>query len=60
MSSDVYTEHGSSGGVGVPTTFTLTPKVKGVASYTYAFNWGQGTTVKAEGQGDAKLSWTPP
>jgi hypothetical protein len=59
VNSDVYVENGSSGGVGVPTTFTFTPKVKGVASYTYGFDWGPGTTVKADGQGNAQITWTP-
>lgn len=59
VSSDVYVENGSSGGVGVPATFTFAPKVKGVANYTYAFDWGQGSTVKADGQGNAQITWTP-
>jgi hypothetical protein len=60
VSSDVYVENGSSGGTGTPGTFTFAPKVKGVVSYTYSVNWGTGTTVKADGQGDAQISWTPP
>jgi hypothetical protein len=59
VTSDVYAENGSSGGAGVPGTFTFTPKVKGVASYTYAFNSDPGATVKARGHGDAHISWTP-
>ena len=58
VTSDVYTENGSAGGVGVPSTFTFTPKVKGVASYTYSFG-DQTVTVKAHGQGATKISWTP-
>lgn len=46
-------------GAGVPGTFTFAPKVKGVASYTYSFNWGPATTVKAGAQGVAQISWTP-
>jgi hypothetical protein len=60
VASDVYTENGNGGGSGVPGTFTFAPKVKGVASYTYTFDWGQGTTVKADGQGNAQISWAPP
>ena len=60
VSSNVYTENASSGGPDVPGTFTFTPKVKGVASYTYAFNWGTPTTVKAIAGGSAQISWTPP
>ncbi|MGW9025532.1 hypothetical protein ACWGQ5_15175 [Streptomyces sp. NPDC055722] len=59
VSSNVYAENGTSGGVGVPGTFTLTPKVKGVASYTYSFNWGPSATVKTGGQGAAQIDWTP-
>lgn len=60
VSSNVYAENASSGGVGVPGTFTFAPKVKGVASYTYSFNWGTPTTVKAIAGGSAQISWTPP
>jgi hypothetical protein len=60
VTSDVYTENGSSGGVGVPGTFTFAPKVNGVAGYTYTFNGSSPATVKARGQGrDAQISWTP-
>ena len=60
VSSDVYVENGTSGGVGVPGTFTFAPKVKGVASYTYTFSDGTTGTVKAHGaNGDATVSWTP-
>ena len=59
VSSDVYVENGTSGGVGVPGTFTFAPKLKGVASYTYSFSDGTTGTVKAKGQGDVTISWTP-
>ncbi len=61
VTSNAYAENGSSGGAGVPGTFSFTPKVKSadVASYTYSFNWGQGTTVAAGAHGDAQISWTP-
>lgn len=61
VTSNVYAENASSGGAGVPGTFSFTPKVKGadVATYTYAFDWGQGTTVTAGAHGDAQISWTP-
>ncbi|MEY9967569.1 hypothetical protein ABIA33_005642 [Streptacidiphilus sp. MAP12-16] len=59
VSSDVYAENGTSGGVGVPGTFTFAPKFKGVASYTYTFSDGTTGTVKAKGQGSAHISWTP-
>lgn len=61
VTSDVYAENGSSGGAGVPGTFTFTPKVKSadIASYTYSLNWGDGTTVTAGAHGEAQISWTP-
>jgi hypothetical protein len=59
VNSNVYQENQSSGGVGVPGTFTFTPKVKNIVSYTYSFNFGQTVTVKAGGDGAAQISWTP-
>ncbi|WP_035850437.1 hypothetical protein [Kitasatospora azatica] len=59
VSSDVYLENGTSGGVGVAGSFTFAPKVKGVASYTYSFNGGPATTVSAGDGGTATISWTP-
>lgn len=59
VSSNVYLENQSSGGVGVPGTFTFAPKVKGIVSYTYSFNFGQTVTVKAGGDGVAHISFTP-
>jgi hypothetical protein len=58
VSSDVYLENQTSGGTGVPGTFTFAPKVKGVASYTYSFSDGTGGTVNASG-GTAAVTWTP-
>ncbi|WP_460356597.1 hypothetical protein [Actinoallomurus acanthiterrae] len=59
VSSDVYRENQSSGGVGVPSTFTFAPKVKHIVSYTYSFNYGQTVTVDAGDDGAAKINWTP-
>ena len=59
VSSDVYLENQSSGGVGVPGTFTFAPKVKNIASYTYGFSDGTGATVAAQGNGTAQITWTP-
>ncbi|MFD4606797.1 hypothetical protein ACFWOT_01520 [Streptomyces sp. NPDC058440] len=59
VSSDVYTEYESSGGVGVPGTFTFAPKVKGVASYTYSFNGDPEVTVKAGAHHEARINWSP-
>ena len=59
VSSDVYAENGTSGGVGVPGTFTFTPKQGKVASYTYSFNYGPAVTVKAGAKGVATINWTP-
>ncbi|MER5450053.1 hypothetical protein ABT065_31205 [Streptomyces sp. NPDC002764] len=59
VASDVYPENGSGGGAGVPGTFTLTPKVKDVVSYTYSFNGDPEVTVPAAADGAASLDWTP-
>jgi len=59
VSSDVYLENQTSGGVGVPGTFTFTPKVKGITSYTYSINFGQAVTVQAAHDGVAQITWTP-
>jgi|HubBroStandDraft_3_1064219.scaffolds.fasta_scaffold31312_1 hypothetical protein len=59
VSSNVYLENESSGGVGIPGTFTFAPKVAHVVSYTYSFNSGPAVTVEAGGNGVAKISFTP-
>lgn len=59
VGSDVYPENQSGGGVGVPGTFTFTPKVEHVVSYTYSFNYGTPVTVKAGLGHAATISWTP-
>lgn len=59
VSSDVYPENQSSGGAGIPGTFTFAPKVKDIVSYTYSFNSGQTVTVRAGRDGAAQISWTP-
>lgn len=59
VTSDVYAEDASSGGVGVPGTFTFTPKVPNVVNYTYSFNWGEPVTVKAGLGHAAHVTWTP-
>lgn len=59
VASSVYPENGTGGGTGVPGTFTFTPKVTGVASYTYTFSDGTTGTVKAAHDGTATLPWTP-
>lgn len=58
VSSDVYPENQTSGGAGIPGTFTFAPKVKGITSYTYGFSDGTGGTVAAKG-GTAQITWTP-
>lgn len=58
VSSDVYLENQTSGGTGIPGTFTFAPKVKGIASYTYAFSDGTSGTVAAK-DGTAQITWTP-
>jgi hypothetical protein len=59
VASAVYPENGTGGGTGTAGTFTFTPNVKGVASYTYSFNGGTPVTVKARADGSAQISWTP-
>lgn len=59
VASDVYPENGSGGGVGVPGTFTFTPKVRDVVSYTYFFNTEPEVTVAAGADGGASIDWTP-
>ena len=59
VSSDVYLENQTSGGAGIPGTFTFAPKVKGITSYSYAFSDGTGGTVAAKGNGSAQITWTP-
>ncbi|GHE39681.1 hypothetical protein [Streptomyces capitiformicae] len=60
VASDVYPENGSGGGAGVPGTFTFTPKVKDVMSYTYSFDGDPEVTVAAGADGRASIDWTPP
>ncbi|MFF3940926.1 hypothetical protein [Streptomyces phaeofaciens] len=58
--SDAYPENGSGDGVGVPGTFTFTPKVNDVESYTYTFNNGDPeVTVPADADHTASIDWTP-
>jgi hypothetical protein len=60
VASYAYPENGSGGGVGVPGTFTFTPKVKDVVSYTYTFNNGDPeVTVPADTNHTASIDWAP-
>ncbi|MFF7472664.1 hypothetical protein [Streptomyces sp. NPDC008092] len=59
VASEVYPEDGSGGGAGVPGTFTFTPKVQGVVSYTYAFDTEPEATVAAGADGTASVDWAP-
>lgn len=59
VGSDAYPENQTSGGAGVPGTFTFTPKVKHIVSYTYSFDYGTPVTVKAGRGHAAKVGWTP-
>ncbi|MGW2464559.1 hypothetical protein ACWC2M_37110 [Streptomyces sp. NPDC001761] len=60
VASDVYPENGSGGGAGVPGTFTFTPRVADVVSYTYTFGNGDPeVTVPADAQHTASVEWTP-
>lgn len=60
VASTDYPEFGSSGGAGVPGTFTFTHQVPNIVSYTYSFDRGATeTTVAADKAGDAQVTWTP-
>lgn len=64
VTSSIYLGSGAGGGVGVPDTFKFDLKVRGLASFSYAFsNVTTGTptivTVKANGDGVAQVTWAP-
>ncbi|MFJ4843271.1 hypothetical protein [Streptomyces sp. NPDC088746] len=60
VSSVTYPENGSGGGIGVPGTFTFTPRVKDVVSFTYSFNNGDPeVTVPAGADHTASIDWSP-
>jgi hypothetical protein len=59
VGSDVYPENQSGGGVGVPGTFTFSPKVGHIVSYTYSFDYGPPVTVDARLGHAAKVTWAP-
>ncbi|GAB2604893.1 hypothetical protein Aab01nite_78680 [Paractinoplanes abujensis] len=40
-------------------TFTFTPRTTGVKSYSYSFGGGVWTSIDADAQGTAVLTWTP-
>lgn len=59
VASTVYPENASGGGAGVPGTFTFTPKVRNVVSYTYSFDWGDPVTITADDRRTARVTWSP-
>lgn len=59
VTSESYPESTSSGGVGVAGTFTFHPGSHGAASYVYSFNDGPESTVAAEADGTATVSYAP-
>ncbi len=59
VSSNVYLENQTSGGVGVAGSFTFAPKVKGITSYTFGFSDGTGGTVATHDNGIAQITFTP-
>lgn len=59
VSSDVYAEGATSGGIGVKGTFTFEPTVKGVVSYSYSWDYGTTQTTVAAHDGKASICWTP-
>jgi hypothetical protein len=61
VNSNDYPEYATSGGVGVPGTFTFTAQVPNIVSYTYSFdNGATETTVAADKSGNAQITWAPP
>ncbi|WP_410664851.1 DNRLRE domain-containing protein [Amycolatopsis sp. lyj-84] len=65
VSSKEYPESEWSGGAGVPGTFTFTPGMPGIVSYTYSVRNDRGAvteelTVPADGSGAGTMTWTPP
>lgn len=65
VSSSDYPDGEWSGGAGVPGTFTFTPGMPGVVSYTYRVTQDgppvtADITVPADGTGAATITWTPP
>lgn len=60
VSSVEYPEQQSSGGIGVPGTFTLGPRMPNVVSYLYSFAIvGPEQSVAADATGQATFTWTP-
>ncbi|MEV6442921.1 hypothetical protein [Amycolatopsis sp. NPDC051716] len=65
VSSKEYPEGVWSGGAGVPGTFTFTPGMPGIVSYTYSVRDDGGavtaeSTVPADSSGAGTMTWTPP
>jgi hypothetical protein len=65
VSSREYPESEWSGGPGVPGTFTFTPGMPGIVSYTYYVRNDRGAvteelTVPADSSGAGTMTWTPP
>jgi hypothetical protein len=59
VASNTYPENGTGGGAGVTGTFTFSPPVTGVVSYSYSFDYGTTQTVVKAHDGKAKIKWTP-
>jgi hypothetical protein len=65
VSSKEYPESKWSGGPGVPGTFTFTPGMPGIVSYTCYIRNDRGAvteelTVPADSSGAGTMTWTPP
>ncbi|MEV4535224.1 hypothetical protein AB0J82_15470 [Asanoa sp. NPDC049518] len=59
VSSSVYLPSGSTGGVGVPGDFTFTQGGPGMVEFEYTVNDVDVTTVPADANGKATITWTP-
>jgi hypothetical protein len=59
VSSTEYPDSVASGGVGVPGTFTFSPRTPQVSSYQYSFDGEPERSVPAGTDGKASVTWTP-
>jgi hypothetical protein len=59
ITSEEYPYFGTSGGPGVPGSFTFHPTAADVVSYDYTFNQEAEQSVAAAADGTATIDWTP-
>jgi hypothetical protein len=59
VTSTDYPQNQTSGGQGMPGTFTFSPRLPDVAAYRYSFGGAPAVTVDAGVDGTATVTWTP-